>query len=221
MSTPSPRRVSNAPAERRKGAVTPNRRGIRSREAALDAAEALMAERGFDAATIASLEREAGLQASSIYHYFGSKDGVLLAVMERGAQRFFAELPRPTHRIGRPAEHLEAMTSVLIDVLGRHPDFLRLLVVFAAQPSTAGGGEVRTVVNRVRATALEFLREQLALAYGDDPHDPVTEQLARFALAAIDGAFVAHQADPQVKLEEVLLPFAASATAIRRTLREG
>jgi AcrR family transcriptional regulator len=221
MFPPIPTNVSNAPAERRTGAVTPNRRGIRSREAALDAAERLMAERGFDAATIASLEREAGLQASSIYHYFGSKDGVLLAVMERGAERVFAELPRPTRLIGRPTEHLEAMTSALIDVLGRRPDFLRLLVVFATQPPTADGGDVHAVVNRVRATALELLREQLALAYGDDPHDPVTEQLARFALAAIDGAFVAHQADPQVKLDEVLLPFAASVTAIRRTLREG
>ena len=66
--------------------VTPNRRGARSREAVLDAAERLIAEQGYEAATVAALVKEAGIPASSIYHYFGSKDGVLLAVMERGAE---------------------------------------------------------------------------------------------------------------------------------------
>ena len=61
--------------------VTPNRRGVRSREAVLDAAERLMAEQGYEAATVARLVEEAGIPPSSIYHYFGSKEGVLLAVM--------------------------------------------------------------------------------------------------------------------------------------------
>jgi AcrR family transcriptional regulator len=73
--------------------VVPNRRGERSREAVLDAAERVMAERGYEAATVASLVEEAGVPASSIYHYFGSKEGVLLAVMERGAERFHEAHP--------------------------------------------------------------------------------------------------------------------------------
>jgi hypothetical protein len=32
--------------------------------------------------------------------------------MERGAERFFAELPRPDRRIGPPAEQVRAMTAV-------------------------------------------------------------------------------------------------------------
>jgi AcrR family transcriptional regulator len=179
-----------------------------------------MAEHGYDGASVARVVEEAGIPFSSVYHYFGSKDGILLAVMERGAERFFAELPRPTRRAGRSAaEHLQAMTSALIEVLDRHPSFLRLLIVFATQPPAAGDGEVHVGVNRWRATALERLREQLAIAYGDDPDDPVIEQLARFALAAIDGTFVAQQSDPDVAPESVLVPFAASLTAIRRTLR--
>jgi AcrR family transcriptional regulator len=44
---------------------------------------------------------------SSVYHYFGSQDGILLAVMERGADRFFADLPR----VGRetPAHSAERL----------------------------------------------------------------------------------------------------------------
>ena len=110
------------------------------------------------------------------------------------------------------------MVSELIEALARHPNFLRLLIVFATQPPSAGNGEVREVVSRVRATALLRLRQQLALAYDDDPADPAVEQLARFALAAIDGAFVASQADENATLEDTLRPWAASLDALHATL---
>ena len=95
--------------------VTPNRRGTRSREAVLDAAERLMAEHGYEAATVAALVDEAGVPASSIYHYFGSKEGVLLAVMERGAEQFFEALPDLDRRLGSQAEHLGALVETVAD----------------------------------------------------------------------------------------------------------
>ena len=152
--------------------VTPNRRGVKSRELVLDAAERVMAEHGFEAATLARVVTEAGIPMSSVYHYFGSKDGILLAVMERGADRFFADLPDLTRRPGRPAQHLARVVSAAVGTLQRHPDFLRLLIVFAAQPPAAGEGEIQAVVCRVREHALELLREQIAAAFGDDPQQP-------------------------------------------------
>ena len=201
--------------------VTPNRRGARSRELVLDAAERVMAEHGFQAATLARVVTEAGIPMSSVYHYYGSKDGILLAVMERGAERFFADLPDPDRRPGHPAraqESLARAVSATTRTLERHPDFLRLLIVFAAQPPAAGEGEIQAVVCRVREHALDLLREQIAVAFGDDPRSPVTDQLARFALAAIDGAFVASQADHGATLEQLLQPLAPSLVAARRAL---
>jgi hypothetical protein len=84
----------------------------------------------------------------------------------------------------------------------------RLLIVFAAQPPATGGGEIQAVVCRVREHALELLQAQIAVAFGDYPRNPVTDQLARFALAAIDGAFVACQADRGTTLEQLLQPLA-------------
>src|SRR2546421_951753 len=173
-----------------RAAVTPNRRGVRSRELVLDAAERVMAEQGFEAATLARVVGEAGIPMSSVYHYYGSKDGILLAVMERGAERFFTDLPDWNHRIGRPAAHLATVLSTAAQTLERHPNFLRLLIVFALQPPSGGGGEVEIVVARVRRLGLDRLREQIAIAFGDDPDSPVTIRLARIALATIDGAFV-------------------------------
>jgi AcrR family transcriptional regulator len=200
-------------------AVTPNRRGVRSREVVLDAAERVMAEQGYDAASVSRIVQEAGIPISSVYHYFGSKEGVLLAVMERGAQRFFADLPLPEPTVGAPDEHLQAMASATIEALERHPNFLRLLIVFAAQPPEAGDGQVHEVVGRVREMALQRLRVQIAAAYGDDPGDATTDQLARFALATIDGAFIARQTDPGASLDRTLKPFAAAIGAVRDSLR--
>jgi len=201
--------------------VTPNRRGVRSRELVLDAAERVMAEHGFEAATLARVVEEAGIPMSSVYHYFGSKEGILLAVMERGAGRFFADLPDLTRRPEDQAqaqEHLARTVSAATRTLERHPDFLRMLIVFAVQPPAAGEGEIQAVVRRIREHALELLREQIAVAFGDDPRSPVTDLLARFALAAIDGAFVACQADRRASLEQLLQPLAAALAASRRAL---
>jgi AcrR family transcriptional regulator len=199
--------------------VTPNRRGVKSRELVLDAAERVMAEHGFEAATVARVVEEAGIPLSSVYHYYGSKDGILLAVMERGAERFFADLPEWDRRRGRPAQHLARIISAAIRTLERHPNFLRLLIVLAAQPPDVDGGEIRAVIGRIRDRALELLRGQIGLAFGDDPDSPATDQLARFALAALDGAFVGSQADPGVGLEQLLEPLAPALVAARRATR--
>ena len=177
-----------------------------------------MAEHGYEAATLARLVEEAGVPPSSIYHYFGSKEGVLLAVMERGAERFFEAQPRIDRRIGSPAEHLRAVVETGAATLELHPDFLRILVVMATQPIDAGKGEVHAVVNRVREAALARLRTQMAIAFGIDRKGRVADDLARFALAAFDGAFVAYQAHSEVTLGGLLEHLPAALIAVRREL---
>ena len=200
--------------------VRPNRRGMRSRELVLEAAERVMAEDGFEAATLARVVKEAGIPLSSVYHYYGSKDGILLAVMERGAERFFAGLPDSDRRIGGPTRYLATVIETATETLERHPNFLRLLIVFAAQPSTAAGGDIQDVVRSVRTLALERLQREIAIAFDDKPDDPVTIHLAQFALAAFDGAFIATQADPSISLQRLLAPLAPAAVAARRALRK-
>jgi AcrR family transcriptional regulator len=191
---------------------------MRSRELVLDAAQRVMARDGFDAATIARVVDEAGVPLSSVYHYYGSKEGVLVAVMQRGADRFFADLPDRAQRVGTAADYLRAVVSGVVEALERHPDFLRLLIVFAVQPPTAADGEVAAVVDQVRQTALRGLRAQLAIAFGDDRRSLAIDRLARLALAAIDGAFIAARSDPSVSLANVLEPLPEALVAARSAL---
>jgi AcrR family transcriptional regulator len=199
-------------------AVTPNRRGVKSRELVLDAAERVMATDGFEAATLARVVEESGIPMSSVYHYYGSKDGILLAVMERGNERFLADLPDPDERLGTPVEHLRLVMATAVATLERHPSFLRLLIVFAIQPPRSDAGKVHEVVGRVRELALGRLRKQIAIAFGDNPRSAKTDRLARFALAAVDGAFVASQTDTGVTLQRLLAPMPEALAAAREAL---
>lgn len=197
--------------------VTPNKRGLRSREAVLDAAERVMAERGYEAATITRIVELSGVPMSSVYHYFQSKDGVLLAVLERGAARFIASLDLPAEPLGDPYEHASAMSARLASALADNPWFLRLLIVLAVQPRGERDPEADATIDRARVAALSAIREQIAVAAGIDAEAPAARQLALFALAIFDGAFIASQPDSPDALAAVLdlLPDAMLAAAAR------
>lgn len=195
-------------------ATKPNRRGTRSRELVLDAAERVMAEEGYEAATLARIVEESSIPISSVYHYYGSKDGVLLAVMERGARRFFERIPVSTERRGDSLAHLEWLLNEVCAALEGESDFLRLVVMMAIQPPEEAKRGARQVVDGVRSTALDRLRNEISLALGLRPRGRLTSELARFALAGFDGAFVAWQADPAVRMRQVLRPLPAALTAL-------
>jgi hypothetical protein len=78
-----------------------------------------------------------------------------------------------------------------------------------------------SAVDVVRELGLERLRRELAIAFGDDPRSPAIDRLARFALATIDGAFVAVQSDTAYTLDEFVQPLPAALVAARRALMAG
>jgi AcrR family transcriptional regulator len=180
-----------------------------------------MATEGYEAATLTRIVDESRIPVSSVYHYFGSKDGVLHAVMERGAQRFFERVPESTARRGDPLTHLGWLVDEVCAALEEESDFLRLVVVTAMQPPGDAKSGAHQVVDRVRSVALQRLRNDLAIALDLQPGDRLARDLARFTLAAFDGAFVAWQADPTVRLHQVLkfLPTAVLAAADGRRAR--
>jgi TetR/AcrR family transcriptional repressor of nem operon len=76
MTRPSP---DPAPGE----TPAPNTAGLPTRERLLEAAARLFHEQGFHATGVATILREAGVLAGSMYHYFPSKEDLLVAVLER------------------------------------------------------------------------------------------------------------------------------------------
>lgn len=196
--------------------------GALSREAILDAAEELMAAHGFAGASISRIERASGLPASSIYWHFGSKDGVLLAMMQRGADRFFDSLPHAAELSGKPVERIEAAFALAARLLDEHPQFLRLLITLGLQHAD-GDPQVIELIRAVRRRARERLEEALLAALdalAEPERDGAAAELARVGLALTDGAFLARHIDGDRNLETVFAQ-AASALAALIAARTG
>lgn len=114
----------------------------RTREAILDAAEALFAERGYDGASLQEIGRAAGVSRGTPGYFFGSKDGLYEAVLARA---FAAELglvagaQARAAEAGGPEAELAAALAAFAAFLIARPTFVRLV----EREALAGGARLR------------------------------------------------------------------------------
>ena len=161
--------------------------GVESRRKIIDAAAALMAERGFAGTSIAAVSKKSGLPSGSIYWHFDGKEALLGAVIEDGARQWFEALPGPDY----PPDFAAAS-------LADHPEFLRLLFLIALERREVDEASLETI-RRVRAFAHERLHSemlQLLEPLGSEHAADLAPQCAALALALADGSFIAQHIDP-------------------------
>ena len=174
-------------------------RGLRSRRRILDAASALMAEGSYASTSISTICARSGLPPTSIYWHFKSKEGLLAAVMEDGANRWVARFLRLDEFSGELDERLAQLADQLADSLAREPEFLHLLLMLSLERKKTDPACLKTI-RRVRKKALDRVGALIEAAFaslGETRAREVAGKLARFALTFADGAFLAHHIDPQ------------------------
>ena len=172
------------------------RQGQASREQILDATEQLMATRGYAATSISHIRTACGLPASSIYWHFGSKEGVLAAVMERGAQRFFAAIP--SHGNAAGSHDVDVQLAATAKLLAEHPEFLRLVYLLGLERTDDPA--VGVAVRRVRDSAIAGFRSAITSLLPPDAPEArashVVDELTALAVAMSDGIFLAGHLEP-------------------------
>ena len=98
-----------------------------TREAILRAAMRVFARYGYDGATVDKISAAAKSVDRMIYYYFGSKEGLFIAVLER----IYAEMDEAESALALDeARPLEALVELIRFVLGyyrAHPEFVTLL----------------------------------------------------------------------------------------------
>jgi AcrR family transcriptional regulator len=203
-----------------------NAQGQRTRDEILDAASLVMSQHGYEGASISAIMKAAGLQKSSIYWQFDSKTAIAAAVMERGAQRFFAALPGGPWKGRTPRERLGMALGETATVLEEHEQFLRLFLMLLI---TNQDPEVAKILERVRRAALERTHLLLRSAFepeGAEAAALVADRLHPFGLAIFDGTFLAAQIDADLDLRhgmeamaEALAHYGAAILAGRRGAR--
>jgi len=87
----------------------------------IDVALDLFAQYGFKGTSIREIARLSGMTLPSIYYYFGSKNGLMQAILERSSSRFLASLHKVAER--KDLDDLKRFKLLLrthLDVLKTH-----------------------------------------------------------------------------------------------------
>ena len=133
--------------EARAGRVGADDRAAK-RDRILDAAERVFAQRGFFAAKVTDIAREAGVADGTIYLYFKNKDDLLISLFESRMERVNQILADAIATEPRPRDQLNAFVRA----------YLALIV---EQPTAA---EVLTIELR---QSTKFMREYSAQRFGE------------------------------------------------------
>ena len=153
------------------------------------AALTVFARLGFQRATVRDVAREAGVSQGLLYHYFRTKDELLVAVFRRGTDDVAAALGG-VPAAGTPQERFEAFVRRSFQLLDEHRDYWRLnhLVRHDAAAVAALGETLHAWTSGIA--------DALAVLLGALGHREDTPARARLLFAAIDGVAQHYLLDP-------------------------
>ncbi|MDX6262833.1 MAG: hypothetical protein QOH84_4521 [Kribbellaceae bacterium] len=183
----------------------------RTRAAMLEAATAVFYERGLDGVGIAELCSSVGASKETLYRHFGSKDGLIAAVLQARSDRNNAWLRRAAETGGDdPAAQLTAVFAVLGEWFDQ-PNYRGCALVNAA--TQRHFEPAHSMVVQHLDGYLELLTQIAAAAGVADP-----DRVGRQLLMLLQGATVMadHQALGRAAADDALaaaLPLLASGTA--------
>jgi len=172
--TPRPRRSSQT----RAGAGPPKR------DALLDAAAQVFAERGFFAAQVAEIARRAGLAAGTVYLYFKNKDDLLLSLFNRTMDAAIADGRDLLTSVADPSARLRRFAELHLGRLGRDQ---HLAIVFQVELRQSTKFMAEFSATRLREY-LGLIRDTIALgqARGDFRTDLSPTLAAKLLFGALD-----------------------------------
>lgn len=183
-----------------------------TRERLVAAAAELFWGRGYEATALADVLAEAGANGGSLYHYFGTKENLLLAVLDRRMEQLETEIFEPVRRL-----HDDPVERVF-GVLEFYRRFLEECGLARGCPIGNLALELGDTHPRVRERLARLfdawadgIREFLVEAEGlPDDSDP--ESLSRFVLTVMEGGVM------QARTARSLEPFDASVRHLRTYL---
>jgi TetR/AcrR family transcriptional regulator len=120
----------------------------------------LFTARGYDAVGVQEVADAAGLKKPTLYHYFGSKSGLLQSLLEENFAELFAALEGANGYRRDVISTLLAITTVYFDFAQKHRKFYRLQLSMWFSPPESTAFKAVLVVNEKQQRLMEafFLR---------------------------------------------------------------
>jgi AcrR family transcriptional regulator len=111
------------------------------RERLIDAVPRVVAERGYEATSVADIVKAAAVSRNAFYKNFADKQECFAAAHDAGHERLFEVLMRPCDAAATIEERVERSLAAGLDAMASDPDMARLLFVEA--PSAGEGIALR------------------------------------------------------------------------------
>jgi AcrR family transcriptional regulator len=155
------------------------------REQLLDVTTEIVVEQGFQAVSIQSVARRAGISRPIVYERFGDLSGLLTALIEREIERALAQVAQTTPddlTTGDPLERMLESLAGYLDAVERHPNTWRLVLM----PPEGAPELLRTLIIDGRAAILEKLARAVRPVLTPAGETPDAELTARVLSAISD-----------------------------------
>ena len=129
----------------------------------LDAAEIHFGGHGFAGASMEAIASESGITKAMLYQYFGSKEGLYTACVERARLELFERIAAAAGEANGPAERIKKVPSVYFADLLAHRGSLTVLY----------GDAPRAAVDEMRARNADTIARILRIDYPEADDDAV------------------------------------------------
>ena len=125
--------------------------------ALIEAATAVFAEHGYDAATTRRVAEKAGCSEGLIHRYFGGKRGLLLAIMEGRVAKAVEAIRSGLPECGTVEEEINQIILFHLAALWEHRDLMRVAISQAIVDPELG----RSITDGINSQRVGFIRDRL------------------------------------------------------------
>src|SRR3954447_11261208 len=198
--TPKPRRAGSRGV----------RRAVREPQI-LEVAGRIFAARGYHAASMEEIAAQAGVTKPLVYAYFGSKENLYVAYVERSGRELLERMRRATNPSSPPDERLRAGTLQFLRFVEERRDGWQML---QAEATTCGGPlaeEVAGLRQGIAQMITQLLMETIPNARVRDETTASVDGVAHAIVGAGESLanwWLAHAELPPERAVELLVAFA-------------
>lgn len=192
------------PGSRTQGKSTPRSR-------ILAAASRVLAERGYEGATIKEIARAAEVAPGLVHYYFEGKDGLFAEMLQDESRRYTAAMTALAAHTPKDVLVERALAEPRQRV-GRQPEWYRLRAELIAQ--ALHNGALVPGVQELLAGGRNGIASVAQQALGDTGSDP--QALAAVLLACFDGLANQKLIDPSVDLDAAYAVLTRMVEGLRR-----
>ena len=129
------------------------------RDIILEAAVRVFAEKGYYSSRTLDISTEAGVAYGSLYHYFSSKDDILLSIFRERWHVLLEKMAQINQAVSDPSEKILAIIDFIFRSYQHNPDMMKVLIMDVPRHSQFYSPENWKVYNTFLKNMADVFRE--------------------------------------------------------------